>query len=69
MSMYFCRNSQFRLSVDFVDPDGIERDAQQVGQLQRHMLRRRTVIARQRGDGVQGVEQKVRLELIFSTSS
>ena len=51
------------LQRDFVDADAVERHAQQVGELQGHVLGGFAVVAGQRGDGVQRVEQEVRLEL------
>ena len=61
--MYFCSIVSSRLSGTSCTPIGVEREAQQVGQLQRHVLGGRPVIARQRGNGVQGVEEEVRLQL------
>ena len=57
------QEGQLAAERDFVDAHGIQREAQQVGQLQRHVLGGQAVIAGQRGDRVQGVEQEVRLEL------
>ena len=48
---------------DFVHADAVERHAQQVGELERHVLGGFAVVASERGDGVQRVEQEVRLEL------
>src|SRR5271166_2957372 len=47
----------------FVDAHGIQRETQQIGQLQRHVLGSKSVVARQCGDGIQGIKQKVRLKL------
>src|SRR5208337_538151 len=47
----------------FVDTHGIQREAQQVRQLQRHVLSGEAVVAGQSGDGIQSVEQEVRLKL------
>ncbi len=46
-------------------PGGVQRDAQQIGKLQRHVLRGGPVVARQRGNRVQRIEQEVRLKLAF----
>src|SRR5271157_5321368 len=57
------QKGQLATERHFVDAHRVQRKAQQVGQLQRHVLGGEAIVARQRGDGIQGVEQEVRLKL------
>src|SRR5208337_2992215 len=57
------QEGQLAAERKFVDADSIQREAQQVRQLQGHVLGGEAIVAGQRGDGIQGVEQEVRLKL------
>src|SRR5208283_3621114 len=59
----FLEERQLAAERHFVDTHGVQREAQQVRQLQSHVLGGEAVVTGQSGDGIQGVEQKVRLEL------
>src|SRR5271165_3361036 len=59
----FLEERQLAAERHFVDTHGVQREAQQVRQLQSHVLGREAVVPGQGGDGIQGIEQKVRLEL------
>ena len=63
MSTYFCRKVEFLLSWNLVHAHAVERQAEQVCQLQGHVFGGGTVIAGQRGYGIQGIEQEVGFEL------
>src|SRR5271165_5947925 len=59
----FLQERQLAAERHFVDAHGVQRETQQIGELQRHVLGGKSVVARQCRDGVQGVEQEVRLKL------
>src|SRR5208337_3035992 len=57
------QEGQLAAERQFVDTDSVQREAQQVRQLQGHVLGGESVVAGQSGDGIQGIEQEMRLEL------
>src|SRR5271165_1039617 len=57
------QEGQLAAERQFVDAHTVQREAQQVRQLQGHVLGGESIVAGQRGDGIQGVEQEVRLKL------
>ena len=57
------QKQQLAAQRNFMHADRVERRAQQVGQLQRHMFGRRAIVPRQRRDGIQRVEQEMRFQL------
>src|SRR5271157_587695 len=57
------QKGQLATERHFVDAHRVQRKAQQVGQLQRHVLGSETVVTCQRSNRVQCIEQEVRLKL------
>src|SRR5580692_1928689 len=57
------QHGQLAAEWDLMHSHRIERESEQVGELKRHVLGGRPVVACQRGDRVQGVEEEVRFQL------
>src|ERR1019366_674934 len=59
----FLQEGQLATERHLVDADRVERQAQQVRQLQSHVFGGGTIVSGQGGDGIQGIEQEVRFQL------
>src|SRR5271165_6839925 len=57
------QEGQLAAERQFVDTNSVQREAQQVRQLQGHVLGGKSIVAGQSGDGIQRVEQEMRLKL------